>query len=178
MATGIPELHERLAVRASVSDVEPLTVPFFKDTKIVPDRIFVKYIRDGFGPWGLFDVKVYGQKLLKSGKASDNRLSRHDVSFVSFNRLDADAPDWVREFTELNKPLDSCAIAVVLPFGELGICPAPPVAIVNIHRRPKDFPSDSEVFGSLVAVGRTVQEPRCHQHLAMDAMSAVPFSTI
>jgi len=188
MATGIPERSEYLTIRATVSDVEPLPIPFFaKDAKIVPDVIIVEYGRDGFEPWKILSIKVYGGKLLKSGKASDNRLSRHDVDLTFFGRMNDDTPVWAREFAELNKPLDSCAIAVVLPDSELnerggwsglGTCPEPPVAVVNIHRRPEEFPSKSEVFGKLVAVGRTVQEPRCRNHLAMDAMSAVPFSMI
>lgn len=178
MATGIPERSEHLTIRATVSDVEPLPLRYSKSTQIVPDVIIVEYRRDVSEPWKIFKAQVYGGKLLKSGKASDNRLSRHDVDLTFFGRMNEDTPAWAQEFAELNKPLDGCAIAVVLPNGELDTCTAPPIAVVNIHRRPEDYPSKSEVFGPLVAVGRTIQEPRCQEHLAMDADSAVPFSTI
>lgn len=165
---------ETLTIEAKVSHVDPLLLRYSKTTKIVPDLIVVTYQRDNFKPWEIRKIKVFGMKLLKSGKASDNPFSRHDIDMTSFGRIDDNAPDWVREFVEQNKPLDGCAINSVSD-GDLVSCTEPPVALMNIHRRPEDGYTSVAHYRT---VGRTVIEPRCQQHLAMDGNSAVPFSTI
>lgn len=92
VATGIPERSEHLTIKATVSDVDPVPLRYSRNIVIVPDSIVVEYTRVGFEPWKIKEVTVSGGKLLKSGKASDNPLSRHDTEMTMFERFHDDAP--------------------------------------------------------------------------------------
>lgn len=179
ITTTLTEQTETRVLKFAVSGADAVPVRFHKDNRIIPDQVILKFVRTDFGRWELTKITVEGQKQLKSGKASDNQWSRHDAGFEAGTYYDPSGwgrehplPGWLRELIDANMPLDGCAIPLPDKHGDLTRpCPAPPVGTRNVHRR-----ADNSYAG--VTVGRTVQEPRCADHMHWDHIDSVPFSTI
>jgi hypothetical protein len=98
---------------ASVTDVDRLTIKrprwsrgkghTVEEIAFRPARIRVSWSAEWGQPWEFGGAAVFGPRILKSGLVSDSfrrHLSKH---WDELGKL-AEAPEWVREFVQTNRP--------------------------------------------------------------------------